>query len=106
VVVLAAIVGAAVLGGGAASPGPDADGQDVSSPSVTPPVAYVPRPSPWAVPSPTVDPATFEGAGALAATEFVIPSPRWLAGPRAVAARGLVTVPIGGLRSRTNAYAK
>ena len=61
-------------------------------------VAYVPRPSPWAVPRATVDPATFEGAGALAATTTVIPPPRWIAGRRPSA----LTARVGGLGWRTD----
>jgi hypothetical protein len=83
--VLAVIVGVSVVGGSSAA-GSDAGQavapQELAWPSVTPPVAYVPRPSPWAVPSPTLDPASFAGAGALAATTFVIPPPRWLAARR------------------------
>ena len=100
VLVLAGVVGAAIAGGqpsnGAAPP---------ATPRPQLNVAFVPRPSPWAVPSPTVDPATFEGAGALAATTVVIPPPRWVAGrPAALAAR--VTARVGGLGWRTNPYAK
>jgi hypothetical protein len=94
-VLLAAVVGAAVVGG---QPGDGASPPPTSRPQLN--VAYVPRPSPWAVPSPTVDPATFEGAGALAATAIVIPPPRWIAGrqPSAVTAR------VGGLGWRTDPY--
>ena len=100
VLVLAGVVGAAIAGGQPA---------DRTSPAATsrpqPNVAYVPRPSPWAVTSPTVDPATFEGAGALAATTVVIPPPRWVAGrPAALAAR--VTARVGGLGWRTDPYMK
>jgi hypothetical protein len=81
VLVLTGVVGVAIAG---AQPG------DRSAPQATVPpvlnVAYVPRPSPWAVPRPTADPATFEGASALAATEFVIPPPRWLVSYRVPAA--------------------
>jgi hypothetical protein len=107
--VLAVIVGVAVVGG-SSPPGPDAGQaiarQESAAPSVTPPVAYVPRPSPWAVPSPTVDPASFEGAGALAATTSVIPPPRWLAGRPAVAVIGVVALPVGRLNWRTDRDAK
>jgi hypothetical protein len=65
-------------------------------------VAYVPRPSPWAVPRATVDPATFEGAGALSATAFVIPPPRWIAARRP----SMLTARVGGLGWRTDPYAK
>jgi hypothetical protein len=93
--VLAGVVGAAILGG---QPGNGAAPPATPRPQLN--VAFVPRPSPWAVPSPTVDPATFEGAGALAATTFVIPPPRWLAlTPR-------VTARLGGLGWRTDPYMK
>ena len=106
---LGVIVGAAVVGGStlsAPSIGPAVADAGSAAPSVTLPVAYAPRPSPWAVPSPTVDPATFEGAGALAATEFVIPPPRWLATHRSVAVIGLKTARVGGLGWQTDPYAK
>ena len=105
---LAVIVGAAVAGGSsswAPGIGPAVADAGSAAPAATP-VAYVPRPSPWAVPSPTVDPATFEGAGALAATTIVIPPPRWVAGHRAVAMIGLRTARVGGLGWQTDPYAK
>jgi hypothetical protein len=98
VLVLAGVVGAAITGG---RPG------DPSTPKATtaPPalnVDFVPRPSPWAVSRPTVDPATFEGARALAGTEFVIAPPRWLAGQRPSS----LTARVGGLGWRTDPYMK
>jgi len=97
--VLAVIVGSAVVGG-TASPSVPSHGRGA------PPVAFASQPSPRAVPSPTADPATFEGASALAGDAFVIPPPRWLAGRRAVAVIGLVTSRVRGLGYRTDPYEK
>jgi hypothetical protein len=72
VVVLAGVVGAAIAGGQPV----DRSTDQATAPQTELDVDYVPRPSPWAVPRATIDPATFEGAGALAATAFVIPPPR------------------------------
>ena len=101
VLVLGGVVGAAIAGG---LPGGQPSPPAASRPQLD--VAFVPRPSPWAVPSPTVDPATFEGAGALAATTFVIPPPRWLAGRPAAALTPRVTARVGGLGWRTDPYMK
>jgi hypothetical protein len=65
--------------------------------SSTPAVAFVPRPSPWAVPVRTPDPASFEGSSALAASDFVIPPPRWLTGRRPAVSP---TTPLHGASSR------
>jgi hypothetical protein len=101
VLVLAGVVGVAIAGG---RPG---DGASPPATARSPlNVAFVPRPSPWAVPSPTVDPATLEGAGALAATTIVIPPPRWLAGQQPAALTRLLTARVGGLGWRTDPYAK
>jgi hypothetical protein len=96
--VLAGVVGAAIAGG-----------QPVDRPTAraTPPptvlnVDFVPRPSPWAVPRPTVDPATFEGASVLAAGGLAIP-PRWLAS-RTSSTR--MTARLDELGWRTDPYAK
>ena len=95
-VVLAGVVGAAIAGG---------QPVDRSTAPATPPptilnVDFVPRPSPWAVPQPTVDPATLEGASVLAAGGLVIP-PRWLA-PHPASTR--TTVRHGGLGWQTDPY--
>jgi hypothetical protein len=74
VVVLVGVVGAAIAG---RQPVDRSTAQATTAPRLLN-VDYVPRPSPWAVPRPTIDPATFEGASALAGTMFLIPPPRWL----------------------------
>ena len=80
VALLIALIG--FVGLGLASNAPPPLPESANAPSPTPGVAFVPRPSPWAVASAAADPARLEGASALAATEFVIPPPRWLAGRR------------------------
>ena len=101
ILVLAGVTGAAIAGG---LPGDRTSPVATARPELN--VAYVPRPSPWAAPSPTVDPATLEGAGALAATTIVIPPPRWLAGRPPEGLTPRVTAPVGGLGWRTAPYMK
>ena len=96
VVVLAGVVGAAIAGG---QPANRSTAKGATAPRLLN-VDYVPRPSPWAVPRPTVDPATFEGASMLAAGGLVIP-PRWLASHPTTTR---TTVRIGGLGWRTDPY--
>jgi hypothetical protein len=98
VVLLAGVVGSAIAGG---QPVDRSTAQATAPPTVLN-VDFVPRPSPWAVPRPTVDPATFEGASALSGAGFVIPPPRWLADRLP----SLVTARVGGLGWRTDPYAK
>ena len=97
-VVLAVVVGAAVAGGQPV----ERSTARATTPPIELDVDYVPRPSPWAVPAPTVDPATFEGASVLAGTGFVVPPPRWVADRRPSA----LTARVGGLGWRTDPYAK
>jgi hypothetical protein len=92
---LAVIVGSGVVGGGAGAPSDSAPARSALA------VDYVPRPSPWAVPSATPDPASFEGASVLAAGGLAIP-PRWLASR----AQSHVTVRLGGLGWRTHPNAE
>jgi hypothetical protein len=99
VLVLAGVVGAAIAGG---QPGDRSTAQSTAPPTGLN-VDYVPRPSPWAVPRPTVDPATFEGASALAKTGFVIPPPRWLASHREATRP---TARLGGLGWQVDPYMK
>jgi len=96
--VLAAVVGAAIAGG---QPGDRSTAQATTAARLLN-VDYVPRPSPWAVPRPTVDPATFEGASVLAAGGLAIP-PRWLAS-RPASTR--MTARLGKLGWRTDPYMK
>ena len=98
VIVLAGVVGAAVAGG---QPGDPSTAQATAPPAMLN-VDYVPRPSPWAVPRPTVDPATFEGASVLAAGGLVVP-PRWLVS-RPASTR--MTARLAKLGWRTDPYMK
>jgi hypothetical protein len=98
VVVLAGVVGAAIAGGQPV----DRLTAQAAAATAELDVDYVPRPSPWAVRRATIDPATFDGAGALAATGFVIPPPRWIAARRP----SVLTARVGGLGWRTDPYAK
>ena len=94
-VVLAGVVGAAIAGG---QPGDRSTAQATAAPRLLN-VDYVPRPSPWAVPRPTVDPATFEGASVLAAGGLAIPPRRWLASH---SASTRTTARLGALGWRTD----
>ena len=95
-VVLAGVVSAAIAGG---QPGERSTAQTTTAPRLLN-VDYAPRPSPWAVPRPTVDPATFEGASVLAAGGLAIPQ-RWLA---LHPASTRTTARLGGLGWRTDPY--
>ena len=95
VLVLAGVAGVAIAGG---QPADRSMAEATAAPGLN--VDFVPRPSPWAVPRPTVDPATFEGASVLAAGGLAIP-PRWLA---AHSAASESTVRLGGLGWRTDPY--
>jgi len=99
VVVLSLVVGAAIAG---RQPVDRSTAKAATAPHTELDVDYVPRPSPWAVPRPTVDPATFEGASALAGARLVIPPPRWVAGLRP----SVLTARVGGLGWRTDPYMK
>ena len=98
VLVLAGVVGAAIAGGQPV----DRSTDQATAPQTELDVDYVPRPSPWAVPRPTVDPATFEGASVLAAGGLAIP-PRWLAS-RPASTR--MTARLAKLGWRTDPYMK
>ena len=96
VIVLAGVVGAGIAGG---QPVDRSTAHAITAPPLLN-VDYVPRPSPWAVPRPTVDPATLEGASVLAAGGRAIP-PRWLASH---AAASRTTVRLRGLGWQTDPY--
>jgi hypothetical protein len=90
--VLAAVAGLAIVGGSS-----NVSSAAVSAASRAPSLAAQVRATP------SIDPATLEGASALARSVFVIPPPRWLVSHRRPG-EGPRTARLGGLGWQTDPY--